>query len=317
MLALFYDRLASGAIDFTQWFGVPFSSRRSIRVESGGVPGRRPRGLFRALRRTPRDQHGLATSRARPWRCRPRSPQTSILADDGSLRRSRPPQGHRWVQHSPAESIQLLAEGKIDASWRFRRPQELRANKIGHVVVNTTDRPALVAVLLLHDGRATASSSEAPVATKRVLRAFLKARSSVRASPSGCAAPSSTGDTRAIRLRPPDPEGLPSAGGASIDPEDTVRFYALRLQRGRDDQVEPAEDHRAGHGLAVPQRAQEGAEGMITRRDLLRGVAGTVGLLGWPPGHASGGAAAGDDEAQDRPAARASAWLLSTSSRSS
>jgi NitT/TauT family transport system substrate-binding protein len=27
---------------------------------------------------------------------------------------------------------------------------------------------------------------------------------------------------------------------------------------------------------------------MITRRDLLRGVAGTVGLLGWPLGHASG-----------------------------
>jgi len=27
---------------------------------------------------------------------------------------------------------------------------------------------------------------------------------------------------------------------------------------------------------------------MITPRDLLRGVAGTVGLLGWPPGHASG-----------------------------
>lgn len=27
---------------------------------------------------------------------------------------------------------------------------------------------------------------------------------------------------------------------------------------------------------------------MITRRDLLRGVAGTAGLLGWSPGHASG-----------------------------
>ena len=27
---------------------------------------------------------------------------------------------------------------------------------------------------------------------------------------------------------------------------------------------------------------------MITRRDLLRGVTGTVGLLGWSPGHASG-----------------------------
>jgi len=27
---------------------------------------------------------------------------------------------------------------------------------------------------------------------------------------------------------------------------------------------------------------------MITRRDLLRSVAGTVGLLGWPAGYASG-----------------------------
>jgi NitT/TauT family transport system substrate-binding protein len=27
---------------------------------------------------------------------------------------------------------------------------------------------------------------------------------------------------------------------------------------------------------------------VITRRDLLRGVAGTAGLLGWAPGHASG-----------------------------
>jgi len=27
---------------------------------------------------------------------------------------------------------------------------------------------------------------------------------------------------------------------------------------------------------------------MITRRALLRSVVGTVGLLGWPPGHASG-----------------------------
>src|SRR4030095_4698423 len=58
--------------------------------------------------------------------------------------------------------------------------------------------------------------------------------------------------------------------------------------RGGGDQVEPAEDHRRRDGLAVRQRAEEGAKGMITRRALLRGVAGTAGLLGWPPGHASG-----------------------------
>src|SRR6266702_480640 len=51
-------------------------------------------------------------------------------------------------------------------------------------------------------------------------------------------------------------------------------------------QGEAADEHRRRHGLAV--RKQEGAQRMITRRDLLRGVAGTVGLLGWPPGHASG-----------------------------
>src|SRR5262252_6432094 len=42
--------------------------------------------------------------------------------------------------------------------------------------------------------------------------------------------------------------------------------------RGRDDQVEPAEDHRPGHRLALPQRAQEGAEGM-RRREFLRTTA--------------------------------------------
>ncbi len=46
------------------------------------------------------------------------------------------------------------------------------------------------------------------------------------------------------------------------DPEDTVRFYALRLHEAGHDQVESAEDHRPGHRLALPQRAEEGAEGL-------------------------------------------------------
>jgi NitT/TauT family transport system substrate-binding protein len=48
-----------------------------------------------------------------------------------------------WVMRPPAESIPLLAEGKIDALVGFPPvPQELRAKKIGHVVVNSAvDRP--------------------------------------------------------------------------------------------------------------------------------------------------------------------------------
>jgi NitT/TauT family transport system substrate-binding protein len=37
---------------------------------------------------------------------------------------------------------------------------------------------------------------------------------------------------------------------------------------------------------------------MITRRDLLRGIAGTAGLLGWAAGTCLRGVAAGDDEDQ-------------------
>jgi len=48
-----------------------------------------------------------------------------------------------FVPHSGAESIGLLGEGKIDAYLGFPpEPQALRAQKIGHVVVNRgLDRP--------------------------------------------------------------------------------------------------------------------------------------------------------------------------------
>src|SRR5215831_6498100 len=48
-----------------------------------------------------------------------------------------------WAMHPPAESIQLLADGKLDALVAFPPvPQELRARKIGQMVVSSAvDRP--------------------------------------------------------------------------------------------------------------------------------------------------------------------------------
>jgi NitT/TauT family transport system substrate-binding protein len=48
-----------------------------------------------------------------------------------------------WVVYPFVDSMRLLAEGKIDAFMGFPpEPQELRAKKIGRVIVNTiTDRP--------------------------------------------------------------------------------------------------------------------------------------------------------------------------------
>src|SRR5438309_1451409 len=49
----------------------------------------------------------------------------------------------RWVAHPTAEAMQLLAEGKIDGFLGLPpEPQQLRARKIGHVVVSSmVDRP--------------------------------------------------------------------------------------------------------------------------------------------------------------------------------
>lgn len=63
----------------------------------------------------------------------------SILAHVGLDPRS----DINWVTHPSAEGMRLLAEGKIDAFLGFPpEPQELRAKKIGHVVLNSMmDRP--------------------------------------------------------------------------------------------------------------------------------------------------------------------------------
>lgn len=80
-----------------------------------------------------------------------------------------------WVTHPPAESKRLLAEGKVDAYMGFPPdPQELRAKKVGHVVVNSAvDRPWSQYFCCL-----VAANREFvrryPTATKGALRAILK-----------------------------------------------------------------------------------------------------------------------------------------------
>jgi NitT/TauT family transport system substrate-binding protein len=138
----------------------------------------------------------------------------------------------QWVFHSPAESMQLLAAGQIDAYLAFPpEPQELRAKRIGHVVVNTgTDRPWSQYFCCMVGG-SRAFVQQYPVATKRWLRAVLKAIDLCGQEPD-----------RAARLlvekgyTPRYDYALQSLQEVAYpqwreyDPEDSVRFYALRLQ---------------------------------------------------------------------------------------
>ena len=81
-----------------------------------------------------------------------------------------------WVTLPPAESMRLLAEGKVDAFLGFPpEPQELRAKKIGHVIVNSTlDRPWSQYFCCMMVGNRDFVRKH-PVATKRAMRAILKA----------------------------------------------------------------------------------------------------------------------------------------------
>jgi NitT/TauT family transport system substrate-binding protein len=144
----------------------------------------------------------------------------------------RPQQDITWAVHPPDESIRLLRAGQIDAFLGFPPvPQELRAQQIGHVLVNSAvDRPWSQYFCCLVIGN-RAFVQQHPVATKRALRAILKAADLCAHQPERAArmlvdrqsTPRFDYALQALRE-------IPYNRWREYDPEDTVRFYALRLQ---------------------------------------------------------------------------------------
>jgi len=149
----------------------------------------------------------------------------------------------QWIELPPAEAMRLLAEGKVDAWMSFPpEPQELRAKKIGHVLVDTrSDRPWSQYFCCMISGNRD-FVRKYPIATKKVVRAILKASQLCATEPE-----------RIARL-------MVDRGYASnyeymvqllkevrygrwreYNPEETMRFYALRL-------------HEVGFIKASPQK---------------------------------------------------------------
>src|SRR5204862_6837780 len=94
----------------------------------------------------------------------------------------------RWVTSQSPTPAELFADGKIDACLGLPRvPQELRARKIGHVVVSSAiDRPwSQYFCCMLAGNREYVRKY--PVATKRVVRAILKGADLCVTEPAGVA----------------------------------------------------------------------------------------------------------------------------------
>jgi NitT/TauT family transport system substrate-binding protein len=148
-----------------------------------------------------------------------------------------------WAAHSIDESKRLLAEGKVDAVLAFPPvAQEMRAKKIGRSIVNTTtDRPWSQYFCCVIAGRQE-FVRKYPVATKRTLRAILKTADLCAAEPERIARSLvekkfvTQYDYTLQALR-----DLPYGKWREYDPEDTIRFYSLRL-------------HEAGLIKSTPQK---------------------------------------------------------------
>jgi len=136
-----------------------------------------------------------------------------------------------WVIHPPAEAISLFAAGKIDAFLGFPpQPQELREKGIGHVVVNSSiDRPWSQYFCCMLAGNREFVRKH-PVATKRALRAILKAADVCAREPERAARfLVDKGYTNRYDSALQALKEIPYDKWREYDPEDTVRFYALRL----------------------------------------------------------------------------------------
>jgi NitT/TauT family transport system substrate-binding protein len=145
-----------------------------------------------------------------------------------------------FVTPPPAEAKRLLAEGKIDAYLGFPPdPLELRAQNIGHVLLNSVvDRPWSQYFCCMVAGNRDFVRQH-PVATKRALRALVKAVNVCGLEPERAARfvvdrgfadwvekPATVRYDYTLQTL----KNLPYGKWREFDPEDTLRFYALRLR---------------------------------------------------------------------------------------
>jgi len=145
------------------------------------------------------------------------------------------PKDIQWVETSGEEAMQLFVEGKVDAYLGFPpEPQELRAKRIGHVVVNTSkDRPwSQYFCCMAFSSREFVRRN--PVAVKRALRAILKADKICVTAPDRAARNIvDRGFTSSYDYALQTMSDVPFGRWSEYDPADTMRFYALRLHEAK------------------------------------------------------------------------------------
>jgi NitT/TauT family transport system substrate-binding protein len=137
-----------------------------------------------------------------------------------------------WVAGSEFKSaIKLFTAGNVDAFMGFApEPQDLRKQKVGHTVLNLLeDKPWSQYFCCIVAGNREFVRAN-PGATKRVLRAMLKAADLCAKEPEKAARyVVDKGDETRYKVTFDILKSLPYRRWRDAHPEDTLRFHALRL----------------------------------------------------------------------------------------
>jgi NitT/TauT family transport system substrate-binding protein len=137
-----------------------------------------------------------------------------------------------WVTSADPKPIELFLDGKVDAFLGFPpEPQRLRAQGVSHVIVNSAqDRPwsQYFCCMLMANPEFVRTK---PIATKRVVRAILRANDLWVSAPTKVARRIvDRGFTPNYDYAVQTLSDVPYGKWRGYDPEDTLRFYALRLR---------------------------------------------------------------------------------------
>jgi NitT/TauT family transport system substrate-binding protein len=137
-----------------------------------------------------------------------------------------------WVFVGPRDQTEVFAAGEIDAFLTFPPwAQELHARNFGHVILNSTlDRPWSQYFCCMLVG-ASDFVRQNPIATKRVLRAMVRANDICAAKPDWVAQRLvDRGFTARYDYVRQGLYDVPYSNWRDYDAEDAVRFWALRLR---------------------------------------------------------------------------------------
>ena len=223
------DALAAGEVDIGVLFGPPMILRMDAGdpvVFLGGVHVGCAELFVNERIRTTRDLKGKTVAIIAPRD--PGHALTAIIAAHVGLK---PEKDIIWALHPYADFPRLLVNGKVDA-FLAGPPmvQEVRAQKIGRALVNLlTDRPwsQYYCCMLVANKEFV---RRYPVATKRAMRSILKASELCALQPEKVAA--FLVDKGYVERNDYTVQAMKEivyGKWRDFDPEDAVRFYALRL----------------------------------------------------------------------------------------